>query len=113
MNLVNNAIQSSSTEHKLSIKFTLSKSVPRHLCVSVTDTGAGMSAETLARVQEMFTTTKSQGTGLGLAVVRAVARAHAADFSLTSEQGKGTTATLCIPLIEKENTIHEVSNEQI
>ena len=56
-----------------------------------------MSAELLSSVGDLFVTTKAQGTGLGLSVVKAVARAHHGKFLLQSTVGKGTCASLLLP----------------
>ena len=53
--------------------------------------------ELLNAVGDLFVTTKAQGTGLGLSVVQAVARAHHGKFLLQSTVGKGTCASLLIP----------------
>ena len=58
-----------------------------------------MDAATLARLGEPFFTTKTTGTGLGLAVVKAVARAHQGELLLSSRPGRGTCATLVLPLL--------------
>lgn len=104
MNLINNAIQSSASPVAASITLRAGKENPSQLCITVQDNGDGMDEATLARVQEMFTTTKSHGTGLGLAVVKAVARAHGATFTLSSEHGVGTNASLCIPTVENASS---------
>jgi two-component system, sensor histidine kinase FlrB len=54
----------------------------------------------LAQLAEGFFTTKPQGTGLGLAVVRAVARAHGGEFEIRSAPGQGTVASLLLPVRE-------------
>ncbi|EPW3869141.1 sensor histidine kinase [Pseudomonas aeruginosa] len=69
------------------------------LRLSVSDNGPGMDPATLARLGEPFFTTKTTGTGLGLAVVKAVARAHQGQLQLRSRPGRGTCATLILPLI--------------
>ncbi len=69
------------------------------LRLSVSDNGSGIEPEVLARLGEPFFTTKTTGTGLGLTVVKAVARAHQGDMQLRSRLGRGTCAMLCLPLI--------------
>ncbi|MNE93383.1 Sporulation kinase A [compost metagenome] len=69
-----------------------------HLCVS--DAGCGIDAELLARLGEPFLTTKATGTGLGLAVVKAVVRAHQGTINLRSKAGRGTCVRVELPLID-------------
>lgn len=111
LNLVNNAIQAVERKAHLRIEFnsypkalngtaqhnpTLDQETPR-LWIRVCDKGPGMSPELLNSVGDLFVTTKAQGTGLGLSVVQAVARAHHGKFLLQSTVGKGTCASLLIP----------------
>ncbi|WP_109127344.1 ATP-binding protein [Dyella sp. C11] len=67
--------------------------------VRVSDTGAGMDAETIKRAVEPFFTTKAKGhgTGLGLSMVHGLAAQSGGDFALASTPGQGTTATLWLP----------------
>jgi PAS domain S-box-containing protein len=69
------------------------------VCLSVTDSGEGMDAETLARATEPFFTTKGigKGTGLGLPMVHGVARQSGGQLILKSEKGRGTTAEIWLP----------------
>jgi PAS domain S-box-containing protein len=69
------------------------------VCLSVTDTGEGMDAETLVRATEPFFTTKGigKGTGLGLPMVHGVAQQSGGRLVLKSEKGRGTTAELWLP----------------
>lgn len=104
LNLVNNAIQAVERNANLRIEFSLQpqhKSVnEQQLLIRICDTGPGIPAELLATVGDLFVTTKSQGTGLGLAVVRAVTKAHQGRFFLQSKPEQGTCANLLLPLAQ-------------
>jgi two-component system sensor histidine kinase FlrB len=96
LNLINNAVQASAGQARLKVHL-YSRDATLRLCVS--DDGPGMAPATLARLGEPFFTTKAAGTGLGLSVVKAVARAHQGDLILRSTVGRGTCATLTLPLV--------------
>jgi PAS domain S-box-containing protein len=70
-----------------------------NLAISVSDTGSGMSEDTLNKAFEPFFTTKplGQGTGLGLSMVYGFARQSGGYVRLESRPGNGTTATLLLP----------------
>jgi PAS domain S-box-containing protein len=74
-----------------------------YLKVSVIDTGSGMNAETLKKAIEPFFSTKplGKGTGLGLSMVHGLTVQLGGTLELTSELGKGTTATLVLPVTTK------------
>lgn len=96
LNLIENAIQAGGREARLKIHLYQRDETLR-LCIS--DNGPGIDNTTLARLGEPFFTTKTTGTGLGLAVVKAVARAHQGDVQLRSRPGRGTCAILTLPLL--------------
>ena len=67
--------------------------------LAISDTGAGMSAETLERVFEPFFTTKAEGlgTGLGLSMVAGFAKQSGGTAHINSEIGRGTSVTIYLP----------------
>jgi PAS domain S-box-containing protein len=75
-----------------------------YVCLSVSDTGEGMSPETLARATEPFFTTKGvgKGTGLGLSMVHGMAEQMGGRLALKSRPGQGTTAEIWLPAVESE-----------
>jgi signal transduction histidine kinase len=68
--------------------------------LSVRDTGQGMSPDEVRRVFEPFYTTKApeRGSGLGLVIVDHIIKAHGGEFDVESQPGKGTTASVRLPL---------------
>ena len=66
--------------------------------IIVSDTGRGMPANTLDKIFEPFYSTKDKGTGLGLALVFNIIKRHDGEISVESEEGKGTTFFITLPL---------------
>ncbi len=95
MNLVNNALQASGDG--ATIRIRVASASQRGIHIDVEDRGPGISQEVLLQMEEDFFTTKPNGTGLGLAVARAVARAHHGEFFIQSELGQGTRAGFLLP----------------
>jgi PAS domain S-box-containing protein len=81
----------------------------RYLRLLVSDTGHGMDAATLSRIFEPFFTTKpsSEGTGLGLSVVRSIIADHHGAVRASSEPGKGASFEVLIPALEQEEVRHQ------
>lgn len=96
LNLIENALQASSDPVRLKIHL-YTRGQTLRLCIS--DSGAGITPELLGRLGEPFLTTRATGTGLGLAVVKAVARAHQGSLQLRSRPGRGTCALVELPLL--------------
>jgi two-component system, NtrC family, sensor histidine kinase HydH len=95
-NLLKNAAEAMPNGGTITVRTRVHES-PENVLLEVEDTGHGMSARVLAHAGEPFRTTKAQGSGLGLSLVRDVARAHGGDMTLWSLEGKGTRVGLWIP----------------
>jgi signal transduction histidine kinase len=83
-----------------------------HVSVSFTDTGGGMSAESLSRVFEPYFTTKTTGSGLGLLIVRRIVREHGGEMAIESNEGKGLTLTIRLPYLDKRVRMLEAGNRK-
>jgi PAS domain S-box-containing protein len=70
-----------------------------HVAITVTDTGVGIAPDVVSKVFDPFFTTKpvGKGTGLGLSQVHGFAHQAGGTVGLSSELGRGTTITICLP----------------
>ena len=68
------------------------------VCVEISDTGPGISAEYLARLFEPFFSTKENGSGLGLFVSHKIIEAHHGQIRVESRLGLGTTFCILLPV---------------
>lgn len=93
-NLVNNAIESGASLVKLSLKKAAGKAV-----IAVANDGPVIEPAVRQKIFEPFFTSKSRGTGLGLAVVSAVAKVHQGTIELKSDEEFATIFELTLPLI--------------
>ncbi|WP_254693663.1 PAS domain-containing sensor histidine kinase [Shewanella sp. MEBiC00475] len=95
-NLVMNSIEAGATKIKVSASET-----PEGLLLDVIDNGKGLEPSMQQQILEPFFTTKSQGTGLGLAVVQSVVRNHGGHIQLSCKPGMGCHIRLRFPHIKK------------
>ncbi len=72
-----------------------------YACVYIQDRGSSIPAEILPKIMDPFFTTKEGKDGLGLCMARAVLKRHKGELELQSSQGRGTTATLRMPLFKE------------
>ncbi|KTC84195.1 sensor histidine kinase [Legionella brunensis] len=93
LNLIINALQAKASY----ITVNIQKVETNNVQIQVTDNGIGMSEEVKSQAFSPFFTTKAQGTGLGLAVVNAVIKAHGGEVVLDSLSGQGSCITINLP----------------
>jgi len=99
INLFVNAIQAMGENGNLLLKTKLDGN---NLIIEIQDDGTGIKKEDLKNVFEPFFTTRSDGTGLGLAVVRAVIHAHSGEISVAQVKPQGTIFNIQIPIFEED-----------
>lgn len=108
MNLVLNAVQAIRHNGKV----TIGTKVVEGVCtIHVRDTGSGIAPQVLPKIFDPFFTTKGtgEGTGLGLSVSLGIVERHGGRILVDSEVGKGSTFTLCLPLVREPYSIENAS----
>src|SRR5690349_2973891 len=97
LNLILNGVESLSPGGRLTVT-TAWATDTKTLTVTIEDTGGGMTEETLARIFDLFFTTKPEGTGLGMAIARSVVDLHGGELTVHSVVGQGTRVVARLPL---------------
>jgi len=98
VNLCKNGMQAMTRKGVLTLQ---TGAGPEAAWVSVSDTGAGIPPAVLSRIFEPFYTTKKKGSGLGLMIVQRIVREHGGRIELESQEGRGTTFRIWLPLRER------------
>lgn len=96
-NLIHNALQAQSQHAQIHLNVTLSEDSSK-VIFTVSDNGPGIPQEALAHIFEPFYTSRSQGTGLGLAVVQSVIRSHRGEVQVRNQENGGAEFTLFLPV---------------
>lgn len=93
-NLIRNAIQAMPEGGAVRVA---TRFEPEGVVLQVADSGPGIAEELRATIFEPLVTTKSTGTGLGLALCKRIVDAHGGEISVASEPGRGTAFTIRLP----------------
>ena len=96
LNLLLNAVQAMLNGGELIVRVSTQGD---QALLEVIDTGPGLAPEDLAKVFDVYYSTKASGSGLGLPTTRRIVREHGGQISVESEPGKGTRFVLTFPLI--------------
>ena len=104
LNLCSNALKFTPVGGSVTVSFA---AVDEALEIAVTDTGVGVAPEDLARLGRPYeqagdAADRVRGTGLGLALVKALARLHGGDMAIESRLGEGTAVTVRMPVMVRE-----------
>jgi signal transduction histidine kinase len=104
VNIIKNAVDAMPNGGKLTIE---SRESNGDLEIVFSDTGAGMSEQTLSNIFKPLFTTKARGMGFGLSICKRLVEAHGGRISARSTIGKGSILTVTLPILphseEKEN----------
>ncbi len=86
----------------------------RYAVLSVSDTGTGIDPVVMNKIFDPYFTTKKKGkgTGLGLATVYGIVKAHGGDIKVHSEVGKGSCFHVCLPVLEKSADVVPEKQQQ-
>jgi signal transduction histidine kinase len=103
-NLILNAIQAIPDEGVIRIYADVSGG---SVVVSIQDSGLGMSPEVLEKIFVPFYTTKSKGTGLGLAAAMRIVNAHGGTISVESKVGEGSRFHIVLPVKRASSVVNE------
>jgi signal transduction histidine kinase len=98
INIINNAIDAMPNGGKLTVECA---KVGDKLRFLFSDTGVGMSTETIVQLWTPLFTTKAKGMGFGLPICKRIVEAHGGLISATSVLGKGTTFEVSLPIRPK------------
>ncbi|NNM50806.1 MAG: HAMP domain-containing histidine kinase [Pseudomonadales bacterium] len=98
VNLLRNAEDVSSKDKTIDVEFAVEE---QHVMIRVSDQGCGMDSQQLQAIEQPFYTSKIQGTGLGLALVRTIMAAHGGRLEVVSNVGQGSTFSLVMPVLEE------------
>lgn len=102
LNLLENAFQASDDKPCVTVKICIENDALRQgenfLAIEVIDQGGGIDPAILESLTVAFSTTKANGNGLGLAIVRLVCQSHGGHFSLV-DNGNGASAKMLIPVV--------------
>lgn len=99
LNLLNNAVEAMPQGGALRLRLRRRRG---HVWLEISDTGCGIPPEQVPLLFSPFHSTKPEGTGLGLYLVHEIVTAHQGEMTVTSAPGAGTTFTVRLPLLVRE-----------
>jgi len=109
VNVIDNAIKYSDPGGTVTVKAEI---VQNKLVITVSDTGIGIKADDLGKVKTKFYKANStrRGSGIGLAVADEIVTRHNGTLDIQSQYGKGTTVTITLPIMKKQDELAEIND---
>lgn len=109
VNLLANALQAMPQGGTLRVRTSLlnGEGGPPQVELAIEDTGQGIPQELRKKIFNPFFTTREKGTGLGLAIVQSIISGHNGQIEVVSEEGKGTTMIIRLPISQPKSTLVE------
>ncbi len=98
VNLLRNGLDAMEGAERRELTVSSRLAAPGVLEVAVSDTGAGISPDALARLFDPFFTTKSAGLGVGLSISRGIVEAHGGEMRAENNESGGATFRFTLPL---------------
>jgi len=90
INLIKNAIQALVEENEKTIIMAAYQKDPKHIHISIKDSGPGIDEEAQSKIFIPFFTTKKSGSGIGLSLSKQIMRQHLGSISVKSKANQGT-----------------------
>lgn len=97
INLIKNAVEAIQSGGEIIV--TVDKTTDHFCSISVKDTGLGMEKDVVDHIFEPFYTTKPEGTGLGMIIIKKIIQEHKGYIEINSSYGKGTEIKFYLPLV--------------
>lgn len=116
-NLLSNACKFLLADGKIVVTLTLQENErdkSQSICLKVADNGVGIPAHDLPHIFDRFYQAdknremNSNGSGIGLSLVKTNVELHGGDISIESEEGKGTVVLVCLPVVVEEGVVRNV-----
>ena len=102
-NILTNALQAMTGGGTITLKTAYTATIRndrqyREVSIGISDTGLGMSTETMEKAFQPFFSTKAKGSGLGMSIVQLIIRQHGGNVTISSISQEGTTVTINLPV---------------
>ena len=108
LNLLLNAVQATEKDGRIEVSLEKinNETESPSIAISISDTGSGMSSQTMGSLFTPYFTTKASGTGLGLTITHQIIEQHGGEIKVRSQPDKGSVFTVLLPVD------HEGRNQQ-